>query len=56
MFTESNTIEFSILWFFYDLLWFFRDSVEINIKEKKEKPPKETAIESDWFWEMNELY
>jgi hypothetical protein len=31
---ESNKIEFSILWFFCDLLWFFKDSAEINKKEK----------------------
>ena len=27
---ESNTIEFSILWFFYNLLWFCKYSEEIN--------------------------
>ena len=31
---ESNKIEFSILWFFCDLLWFYKDSAEINKKEK----------------------
>ena len=28
---ESNTIRFSILWFFYDLLWFFKTDLSCNL-------------------------
>ena len=51
---ESNKIEFSILWFFCNLLWFFKDSTEIYIKEKEknhlEKQPGRSYV---WFQKMS---